>query len=762
MTCFVTGCDATEFPGASTHYTNDEEQAQDPITMRLVAEEQSIQPGRPFWVALQVHIQSGWHTYWKNPGATGMPCRVEWKLPEGFTVRSLLWQTPKRYMEESEEVEEFLSYFGYEDEAFLLAEIVPSSTFPSSVFPNNTFKKQSASLASIEAQLSYVACNAETCLPGESVQRIELPVSYNVPARVDAEIPLFVHARRHMPSTEWKARAYHVEPDLVALTLVPPAEMEWEHVVGDFFPETEGADHRPDLEKNKVEQLSSKEFRMLLRVDPTEKTERGVPVLRGVLVFAEDNKTSVPKASVAINLPVEKHRPRGMPEKAEASMSFAAFMGILFCAFLGGALLNCMPCVLPVLSVKLMQLMKMSGESRRVLVQHAGAYTLGIVLSFWVLAGLIFLLQAYGQSVGWGFQLQEPLFVALLALFLLLFALNLFGLFEWGTMLASWAGQQTGKSLTGKAPASSASKKQTGLFSAFCSGVLATAVATPCTGPFLGSAVGFAVSLSPLLGLLIFTCIALGLSLPYVLLAISPKLMRYLPRPGAWMVRFKEGMGFLLLATVLWLVYVFAFQTNLLTTLMLLMAFLVASFGAWIYGQWSPPSRLPRTRILSTVLSAGCIGLSLYMVVSQVMQMRTIEQLEQSEHARAHQVAQVMPQEERWRTFSPQAVEEVVRSGKPAFVDFTASWCLICQANHYVLESRRVRDHLDKYSVVRFKADWTRSNPMITEALREHGRSGVPLYLLYPPYSERPLILPQLLTSEGVISALETMHQAEP
>lgn len=687
----------------------------EPIELRMVAEQDSVQPDKPFWVALHLTIQPGWHTYWKNPGMTGMACNIQWQLSDGLEVSQVLWPTPKRY-EEGE-----LYYFGYEKEAILLVEMMPTKALNAN---------EGAPL-SIQANVEWIACNAETCLPGEGSQSITIPVSSKEPKIVDAEIALFNLARHSMPRGDWKMRAVEIEPNLVALTVIPPAQLEsWDGLMADFFPEQTGLTFK-DAPKS-VEILPSNQLRMLIPYHSSDKEQAS---LNGVVVFAESDAPSDHKASVAINIPVEKYSHQAL-ETSSTSISLSAFLLTLLCAFIGGAILNCMPCVLPVLSVKLMQLMKMAGESRRILMQHAAAYTFGILVSFWALAGAILLLQTYGQSVGWGFQLQEPLFVGLLALFLLLFSLNLFGLFEWGTVWASWAGQAT------------SGKRQTGLFGAFSSGVLATAMATPCTGPFLGSAVGLAVTLSPVLSLLVFTAIALGMSMPYVLLTISPKLMRFLPRPGAWMVRFKEAMGFLLLGTVLWLVYVFAFQTNLFSTLILLTAFLVASFGMWLYGSWSLPFYSAKTRMLATALSCCLIGLSVYIVAYQTSQVKGIQQ-----------TGDIALQETDWLKFSPEAVEEVVKTGRPALVDFTASWCLICQANHYVLETQRVREQLDKHSVVRFKADWTLSNPMITKALRQHGRSGVPLYLLYAPYAKEPIILPQLLTQEGVLEALQTMHQ---
>lgn len=717
MTHFSNTCSATESAPANSEQF--EEAEEEPLTIKLVAEDASIQPGRPFWLAIRVDTKPGWHTYWKNPGMTGMACDLQWQLPEGLEVKSVLWPTPKRHFEET------LYYFGYEGPFTVLAEIMPSKEL------------QETKALPIGITMSHVACDAKTCLPGENHSQISLSVSAKLPEKVKSEAESFALARAALPREDWQVRAFHASQDLIALTLVPPESLEGvQNLSGDFFPESEEVGIESGHKS--IEQQQTGELKLVFPYDAS-KLKQTPKSLEGVLVLADPQNMAQQKAAIAIHVPIEQYMPELQSEHA-APLTPATFMLALFFAFLGGMLLNCMPCVLPVLSVKLMQLMKMAGESRRILVQHALAYTMGIVISFWILAGALLALQAYGQSVGWGFQLQQPLFVALLALALVIFSLNLFGVFEWGTLFAAWAGNSWA--------GATSFQKQTGLFGAFCSGVLATAVATPCTGPFLGSAVGLAVTLTPTLSLAIFTAIALGMSLPYTLLTISPKLMQYLPRPGAWMVRFKEGMGFLLLATVLWLIYVFAFQTSLFATLVLLTAFLLAAFAAWIYGNWSVPSKTFMTRIVAGTFSTLLIGLSIYMVVKEVKQ--------------SGAPAEQMAAESTWLPFSPEAVEEAVKLGKPVFVDFTASWCLICQANHYVLESERVRTTLDQHGVVRFKADWSLSNPVITKALREHGRSGVPLYLLYAPYADKPIILPQLLTPENVISTLDTMYQDTP
>ncbi len=408
---------------------------------------------------------------------------------------------------------------------------------------------------------------------------------------------------------------------------------------------------------------------------------------------------------------------------------------LLFLAFIGGLILNCMPCVLPVMSLKIMSFVKMAGQSRALIWRHGLAFTGGVVCSFWLLASLMLLLRTYGQSVGWGFQLQEPLFVATLTIILFVLALNLFGLFEWGLSMAAWAGQKEVDAA-----------KTTGITRSFLSGVLATAVATPCTGPFLGSAVGIAVILPFWQSLSIFTFVALGMSSPYLLLAFFPSCLRFLPKPGSWMETFKQLMGFLLCATILWLLWVFGSQTNLFAVICLLSCLLCFTISCWIYGRAGlrimSRSRLIVSYALITLWALGGIQIMLLPKSSW--------HLEQEDNA--VQIAQAS--NKKWESFSTNKVVDSHRDGKPVFIDFTAKWCLICQANHIVLNSSQVQKSFQEKGVVALKADWTKNDPAITQALSQFGRNSVPLYVLHVAGQE-PMILPQVLTPEIVTSYLE-------
>ncbi len=403
-------------------------------------------------------------------------------------------------------------------------------------------------------------------------------------------------------------------------------------------------------------------------------------------------------------------------------------------AFLGGMILNLMPCVLPVISFKILSFVNMAGQNRSTTLRHGLFFAMGVLVSFWVLAILLLVLQAYGNAVGWGFQLQEPLFVGILASVLLIFSLSLFGVFEFGAFFASWVGTHGASNI-----------KQEGLFSSFCSGILATAVATPCTGPFLGSAIGFAVTLPSLQALAIFTSLGLGMAFPYLLLSAFPQLLRFMPKPGAWMESFKQLMGFVMLASVIWLIWVFGFQTGETAQVLLLIGFFVMALACWIYGRWAAPHRSNVSRWVSLVLTLVLLvtGGQCVVTASQTVSAAT-------NATEAHAGG--------WVNFDPDKVIALQEQGVPVFVDFTAKWCLICQTNHLLLSTDDISKEMEARGVVKMKADWTKSDPMITEYLKQHGRNGVPLYLLFKGTKEgKPHILPQVLTKESVMTALNQL-----
>ena len=440
----------------------------DPVHISLVSENLFIKPGQSFWVAVEVKMDKEWHAYWKNPGDAGMPPVISWTLPEGYTAKDPEWPTPKRFDLSS------MTGLGYEDTVVFLTEITP---------PDG----KSSDQAEIKADVHWLVCSDMACLPGDSEARLTLLVKNEAVEINPSHKSFFQQARLSLPKNEAPFTAER-ENNLVKLSLVERNKLEGEKIDSiDFFPEAKNTiDYKsaPTLEKN---QESGKSETVILKESNPAKD------LKGVLVINTEKGTK----SYNINLPIQDKNNGALEnvalndakiqhenfnefsneELADISFDFDGGVGLAIAlAFLGGLFLNLMPCVLPVISFKVMSFIKLAGESRRLIFQHGLAFTGGVLLSFWVLAALLLTLQAYGRSVGWGFQLQEPIFVASLATMIFVFALSLFGLFEVGTSVMGYAGDIEHKS-----------NSRNALFGSFMSGILATAVATPCTGPFLGT-----------------------------------------------------------------------------------------------------------------------------------------------------------------------------------------------------------------------------------------------------------------------------------
>ena len=395
-----------------------------------------------------------------------------------------------------------------------------------------------------------------------------------------------------------------------------------------------------------------------------------------------------------------------------------------------------MPCVLPIISLKIMSFVKLAQESRRLVFAHGLAFALGVIISFLFLGALLFVLRATGMEIGWGFQLQDPTFIALLAALIFLMSLLFFGVFEIGMSFVSKAGEIE----------QSVKKRNPSLIGSFASGVLATALSTPCSGPFLGTALGLSLTLPPHLGMLIFLAMGVGMALPYLLLSLEPRWLKYVPKPGPWMETFKQVMGFLLLLTVVWLAWVFLIQADSREILEFLLALFVIAIGAWILGKYGSLMRAFATRIVGRIAAILLFGLASFMLIDAGFQTAIFRPEEK--------ICTII--EGGWETFTSKRVEELRAEGVPIFIDFTAKWCLLCQANFLVLETKDVLEAFDREGVVKMEADWTRSDPEITQALASFGRNSVPLYVYYPKGKEAvPKILPQVLTTSNILEAIE-------
>ena len=416
--------------------------------------------------------------------------------------------------------------------------------------------------------------------------------------------------------------------------------------------------------------------------------------------------------------------PRPVAAASERSISLA--VALLF-AFLGGMILNLMPCVLPVLSLKILGMVKQAGETSRERLKHGALFTLGVVASFWVLAGIMILLQAGGEQLGWGFQLQSPSFVLVLSIFLFLFGLSMFGVFEIGTSLTGVGyGVAGGSSYT----------------SSLVSGVLATTVATPCTAPFMGSALGFTLGAPAYVAFLVFTFVGLGMAAPYLLLTTIPALLKFIPRPGAWMESMKQFMGFLLMATVLWLIWVLSLQTGADGVVILLAALLFVALGGWVFGRWGNIAKEKPTRRIAQVIALVAIAGGLFFSLTSI-------KAKGPETAGVHRQGSI-----EWLTYTPELVEGLKAEGRTVFLDFTAAWCLSCQVNEKVaFSSEEVQNEFARRGIATVRADWTTHDETITKALATFGRNSVPLYVLYAPGKD-PVLLPEIITPGIVLEAL--------
>lgn len=667
----------------------------EPVKAELIAKENSVQPGRPFWVAVKLEMQEGWDTYWMNPGDSGLPTQIAWQLPKGFRAGPILWPYPERFDNDS------LIAFGYTKKTLLLTEITP----PSSLQDEKV---------TLSADVSWLACH-DSCMPGSAQLTLELPVAASTPEVNQKHIAEFTETERNLPkpASEYSvALEVQGKKEQIALHLKPLLE-------GVGFGEIEDVTFIPEkgqvIDYNVPQKLSREsDGSLILNISRLEGSPSAV---KGLLLLSE--KGSMIKKAILVD----------SEEHSRAHFSVLG-MALLF-AFLGGVILNVMPCVLPVIALKIFSFVKMADEKKSEIIKHGLIFSIGVLLSFWLLSGLLLLLRLYGHGVGWGFQLQEPIFVAVLVVILFILGLSLFGLFEMGVSLIALG---------------SKSHNRSPLVGSFLSGVLATLVATPCTGPLLGPAVGFAMTLPALQALLIFTFVGLGMAAPYLFFSCFPHLVRFLPKPGNWMITFKQVMGFLMMATVLWLLWVFTAQTDMIALFALLGALMVMAIAAWIYGKWASPVKGKVIRRLATLISIVMVVFSGWYAL-QVTK---------------HSTHLPIVAEEGKVSYSPESVRALREQGKSVFVDFTAKWCLICQANKVVLHSAEIKDLFVKQDVIFLEADWTKKDPMITEELQKLGRSGVPVYAIYPSdLNQRPIILPQTLTTKIVSDYVEKIGNQE-
>ena len=659
-------------------------QTEPKVQAKLIAETGEIAPGETVAIALEENIAPGWHTYWINPGEAGAPTSIDWSLPEGWHASAIAWPYPKRLPTGP------LMDYGYDGKVWLLVNI----TAPANAPPGPV---------TLNAKASWLVCK-QVCIPEDASVSLPLTIGQSTPpyATIKDE---FDAARAKLPTASpWPAHfkngaALDLFVASPALAAAKPKDLE-------FFPYTEKM-----IVGRADQQMAEADNGVGLRLAAGPKLKNA---LDGVLVLTSADgsvKALTIHATPGVVPPLE------FGNREELGIALA----LLF-ALIGGLILNLMPCVLPVLAMKALGIASKAGKDAREAAREGLAYGAGAVLSFLALGGAVVALRVGGEAIGWGFQLQSPVAVAAFALLIFAVGLNLSGVFELP------AGITGGDALTRKG----------GAVGAFFTGVLAVAVAAPCTAPFMAAALGYALAQSTATAMLVFLALGIGFAAPFVLIGLSPKLLSLLPRPGAWLIVLRQALAFPMYGAAVWLVWVLAQETGAKELMALLSAMVTLAFAAWVWGA----SRNANTRWRMLGSFAAIIALASALALLPLTA--------SGKPAKAAAISAI-PSE----SYSAARLAQLREENRPVFVDATAAWCITCLVNERVaLSSDAVREALAKKHVAFLVADWTNRDPEITALLTAHGRSGVPLYLFYPAGGGAARVLPQILTEDEVIRAI--------
>ena len=666
------------------------------VTADLIVRTAAIRPGEPFTVGLRLRMIPGWHSYWLNPGDAGVATTIDWQLPKGFSAGPIAWPAPRRIP-----LGDVMNY-GYEGEVTLLTQV----TAPAGLAPGTRVP--------LKAHVTWLVCK-EVCIPEEGDVAANVAVAEStLPDPANAAAFAAADAALPRAAAGWRFAAERTAEGYRLVGTPPPgvpAPASLFFYASDENVLTNGATQPSGTSGGRV---VASLVKSALATGPASR-------LRGVWVADEGWSGGV--RNVAIDVAVGAPGSTGASAPSVAAPAPAsgglALLGTVGLALLGGLILNLMPCVFPVIGLKIIGFVNQAGAERRGVALHGLAFSAGVLLSFWGLAAILAVLRAGGDQLGWGFQLQSPAFVFALAAVMLTFAMNMSGAFEFGVRAtAVGQGLQTKQGLVGS----------------FFTGFLATVVATPCSAPFLAPALGAAVALPTAQSFLVFTAIGVGLALPYLLLSLFPQAVRLLPRPGRWMETFKQAMAFPLYATVAYLLWVLGGQLSDDGFLNAALALVLLAAGLWAYGRWSVRGgwRVAFASLAVMVLAGAWLGWPRGAALAQ---------------AGSAQVA--------WEEWSPQAVERLRAENRTIYVDFTARWCATCQVNKkLVFHDEAVLRALADKRVALLRADWTAKDPRITAELARYGRSAIPFNLVYKPGRAEPEALPELLTPGIVLRAI--------
>jgi thiol:disulfide interchange protein len=642
-------------------------------TIEIISESKTMNAGDKLLLGLQFKLSPGWHTYWKNPGDAGEGASVTWSLPEGIKASEILWPGPETIPVEP------LMTFGYEDEITLLTNISASEA---AVFP-----------AILKAKISWYTCK-DICVPQEA--NLELTIKggdkrdtsfTNQLSTILLDLPTNLPSQHRVEALD---DSYFLQMELKDDASINSAY---------FFPEEYGL---ISYSKKQITEINNNSLSLQV---PGSEVDLKLQKFAGVLLLNSQNSSQF--FNVSLDL--------GNEQKAEAFSLMDLVITIVF-AFIGGLILNVMPCVFPILSIKILSFVEQSEGSRKKMIQHGLSFSAGVLITFLSIAGLLLVLKSGGESIGWGYQLQSPLMVTLLIYLFVAIGITFMSNLVLGGQLAQLGNFTQGYSdITGS----------------FLTGVLAVIVASPCTAPFMGSAVGIALLQPGFSTVAIFISLGMGFAAPYLLLSFYPSLLRVLPKPGAWMETMKQFMAFPMWASALWLTWVLSGQVETDTVLMVLLGALLIALSLWL---------LEKNQSSEGFIKWVAVSVATLLLGSALWLAPTDYENTQDKSS------------SNGDSYTPELLEELLANDQPVFLNFTADWCITCKVNEaIVLNQTSIKSALKSKNIVYLKADWTRKDAAIADKLAEYGRTGVPLYLLFSPGGV-PTILPELLTEDILLS----------
>ena len=696
-------------PGDSsaTHHTG----------VKLLLSAAAAQPGTTIWAGIDLNMEPGWHTYWKNAGDAGTPTKVIWTLPTGLSAGEIQWPIPQKLPPAE------VTTYGYEGEAVLLVPLILATNLAPGTL-------------SLSARVSWLECK-DSCIPADALVTATIKVAAETEASTDAA--LIEQAKMRLPATGRNVSAF-AWWEKTATNDIRVLNLAWHDKsmaeAPDFFPD--GGDDfeiQPATELVAAGSADAGDGNIHLRKVVNKLSGDWPRQISGLLTGGTGRR----REGLAITLPVADEPPLGRAITSAASTSSALpappLWQMLVYAFIGGLILNIMPCVLPVIALKILGFVG-EAQSKPRRVRFLGLiYALGVLVSFLALAGMVIGIRAAGHHAGWGMQFGSPIFIVCLTTLVLLVALNLFGVFE-----VTLGGQAL--------DAASNLASRSGSAGAFLNGVLATTLATPCTAPFLAPALGFAFAQSAPIILLVFLTVGLGLATPYLILSSQPAWLKFLPKPGSWMEKFKIAMGFPMLATVLWLYSIAAGSYG--KNVLYLGVFLVATaLSTWIFGEFVQRGRHHKFAATVGALLAFAVAYGVFLEKNLNWRAPVTTNGAGDLQESADDIA--------WRPWTPEAVATARAAGRPVLVDFTADWCLTCQVNRKTsLEVASVREKLKTINALALVGDYTHFPEAITAELNRYQRAGVPLVLVYPKDPAAPaIVLPSVLTPGMVLTALD-------